>query len=337
MIDEVKRRALFVFIGFADEYSLAPLYRRMRATGFDCIEINEFAEDSIDALTAARESDRLRVLLTSQRMNFGKSSRWALRTTLGVTTPFTTALEAHALLQPHFAVAAPHTLNLPSFPEEAPMLRVFDLYLASSEDERCFAPYCPVEVVGWLKSDVLRDAPGRLELRNNAVWLALFTDRTAPQIGLEKWADMVAGIIDGRCSIKFAVWPGTSELETALQKRGQHIVPASVPIVPLAQTADWIICNGASGVVQECRMLGRKIYLYPDERLCDASEMQRMWTVAQEPNCRIVRTLDEVFLSQPDAKLAQDWDASRTLDAAIDALLRHLWPAMARTEQRLRP
>jgi hypothetical protein len=62
-----------------------------------------------------------------------------------------------------------------------------------------------------------------------------------------------------------------------------------------------------------------------------------MWTVAQEPNCRIVRTLDEVFLSQPDAKLAQDWDASRTLDAAIDALLRHLWPAMARTEQRLRP
>ena len=182
--DEIKRRALFVFIGFADEYSLAPLHRRMRARGFNCVEINEFTQNSIDALTAVRESDRIRVLLTSQRMNFGKSSRWALRATLGVTTPFTTALEAYALLQPHFAVAAPHTLNMPSFPEEAPMLRVFDLYLASSEDERCFAPYCPVEVVGWLKSDVLRDAPSRLELRNNAVWLALFTDRTAPQIGL---------------------------------------------------------------------------------------------------------------------------------------------------------
>jgi hypothetical protein len=65
--------------------------------------------------------------------------------------------------------------------------------------------------------------------------------------------------------------------------------------------------------------------------------VQRMWTVAQEPNCRIVRTFDEVFLSQPDAKLAQDWSPSRNLDAAIDAVLRHLWPAMARGEQHLRP
>jgi hypothetical protein len=323
MIDEIKRRVLFFFIGFAAEYSLGRLHRRMRAAGFECIEIDEFTHNSITALTAARETDRMRVLLTSQRMHFGKSGRWVVDSNL----PFTSALEAHALLQPHFAVAAPHTLNVPSFPDEAPMLHAFDLYLASSEDEKCFAPYCAVEVVGWLKSDVSHDAPDPLELRNNAVWLA----RTATQIpDFEKYADYVASVIDGKCSIKFMVWPYTSRLEAALQKRGQHIIPASVPIAALAQTADWIICNGPTGNVQECRMLGRKIYLYPDGRLGDETEVPRMWTSAQEPNCRIVRALDEVFLSQPDAKLAADWNPARTLDGAIDALLRHVGPAMER-------
>jgi hypothetical protein len=325
-IDEIKRRALFVFIGFASEYSLAPLHRRMDREGFDCVEIDGAAQDAVVALRVARETGRKRVLLTSQHPYFGKNARRVL-----AEPPLLSGLEVHALLQPEFAVFAPHDLLDPLHPDEAPFLRAFDLYLAASEDERCLWPYCKVEVVGWLKFSAHELPLAGLELRNQAIWFVAHAAYEAPMMGIDKWADLVAKVADGKCSIKLAEWPNAPELEAALHARGQHTIPASTPFIQVARSADWIICDGASSVIPECQMLGRKIHLIPVQGLGDKQEIPRAWTITQEPNCCIVRALDEVFLSEPNARLVPDWNPPHALDAAIDAVLRHLGPAMART------
>ena len=138
MRDDIKAAACFVFVGCASEYSLGALYRQHGARPAD-IEIDEAKEDAVAALKKAREADAFRVLLTSQRMHFGEVCGEASVVELAI---FGCALESHALLEPHFSVAAPHDLLDQIYADEAPLLRAFDLYLAATEEALCLSPYC---------------------------------------------------------------------------------------------------------------------------------------------------------------------------------------------------
>jgi hypothetical protein len=156
------------------------------------------------------------------------------------------------------------------------------------------------------------------------VWLVNYANYVAPAIGIDTWADIVAEAADGRCSIKFAAWPNTAELEAALHARGQHTIPPITPFIWLARHAERIICNGPSSVVRECRMLGRTAYLYLNERLLLDAIKADLWKLGQESNCRIVRSIAEIDQAQPNADTG---GAQRPLDAterALAALLRHV-------------
>ena len=330
MRDDIKAAARFVFVGCASEYSLGALYRRMCASGFRCIEIDEAKENAVAALKRAREAADFRVLLTSQRMHFGRSSRRGQQLSL----PFLAALESHALLEPHFSVAAPHDLVDQIYADEAPLLRAFDLYLAATEEALCLSPYCQVELVGWLKFDALDDVPMELNLRSRALWLVNYHIKLVRLLGTEGCADVIAQAAGGLCSLKFGAWHDLSELEDALQRRGQHIIPASTPLIQLMHNADWIICNAASSVIRECGMLGRQIYMLLDETVTMPEEFGGLSRVSHEPNWRLVRSVREALTTEPGSSSTLRVERPDPPDRAIDALMRHIGPAFAKYSKR---
>jgi len=330
MRDDIKAAACFVFVGCASEYSIGALYRRMCTSGFRCIEIDEAKGDAVSALKNAREAADFRVLLTSQRMHFGKGSRRGQRLSL----PFLAALEAHALLEPHFSVAAPHDLIDQLYADEAPLLRAFDLYLAAAEEALCLSPYCRVEPVGWLKFDALDDVPAELNLRSRALWLVNYHVKLVRLLGIEGCADVIAQAAGGLCSLKFGAWHDLSELEDALQRRGQHIIPASTPFIQLMRNADWVICNAASSVIRECGMLGRQICLLLDEAVTMPEELDGLSRVLHEPNWRLVRSVREALTTEPGSSNTLRIERPDPPDRAIDALMRHIGPVFAKRNKR---
>jgi hypothetical protein len=326
MLEELKSRATFVFTGWASEYSLGPLHRRMSDAGFACVEIDENKVDAVEALKRARTTSEFRVLLTSQRLNWGPGARRTRQLAL----PLLAALEAHALLQPHFSVSVPHDLTDQLYPHEAPMLGAFDLYLAATEEAMCLSPYVPVENVGWLKFDASDDVEPQVKPHNRAIWLVNYAGTLEAKLGTEGAADALARVADGLCSLKFAVERHRSPLEAALRERGQHIYPAATPFIQFTRSSDWIIGNAVSSVIRECEALGRKIYMIRDETITMPEQIAALPSIAHERNWRRVRSVREALACEPDGANTIGITRPDPPQLAQQAVLRYLQPVFER-------
>jgi len=245
---------VFLFFGYAWEYTLHPLFEYMNAHGDDCVEIDMLTHP--DVVGALRQLEgRPVVLLTSAHPLFDDKNFFFYKTHRKVVS----ALHVISTLNPVASVYYPHDLKDPIKEEEIFYLPVFDLLLSPFPGMQRFSELLSVVQVGWIKRvpKTERIMPEEFNPSRKVFFTGAY--HYYLKLGMERFYDDFRVLFDSGVACKLTKSHENEAFEKFLRDRNVNVYPSHANSLHIMDENDVIFTQALSSVGLESCMLGKKV------------------------------------------------------------------------------
>jgi GT2 family glycosyltransferase len=304
---------LFAFWGYGSEYNLSAFEEYVQHLGYSTIKLPKFGLSSTAEIELLRGNNI--ILVTSAHFTRDKQILAELYPEIQISNSF---LELIAATNPLVTAFYPHDLATPLVLNEPDALSCFDIVLWPTPRFGYTPKPKNLVTVGWTG---LPETP-RTEIGYSwpkKVWF--FSDFVAHRdgLGVKATLNKLSPILKLGISIKFPLWPGHEEYETAFRSAGFDVIPAHYSTGQAILHCDLVISNGISSISIESSYMGKPVINLFEDYMQPGLVDNFLQGLA---GCRIVRYQDfaSALESPPPPPLQRIHPFSH--QQALDALLK---------------
>lgn len=282
-----------VLSGVASEYVLGDLANYLRQQGHRVHEF-DFANFKGDAVTALKSLDGSKcTYITSAHTNLTRAVAEVLVPLFATHYPnYLAPLEILGILRPRLSIFIPHDLLTPFGDNNLNEYRYLDLY------DHILAPFkfpalqaalgaqTKVHTVGWIKhANINRQKYAENKFTNNektfkksepkvAVFVSMI-EHLRWKYGDQGVYEYLKPLFNPNVQIKLPDWNGIETIEALCRKDNRcNIFPSKRNSIELIETADIVVCNGASSIHAEANLMGRPTICLIDDEFISESEQR---------------------------------------------------------------
>lgn len=250
---EEKTKILYVFHGYASEYSLAPLAAYFKRKGEEILELDQFQDDTFfDKIKEIAEKKI--IYITSWHLWFDSYNFEKVYNKMHTISP----LEMMELLKPVFSVFYPHDLQCFLHDSEMRWADLFDLVLLPYKDNTYYylQKMCrQVACVGWIKKDTnTGDVLGKGKYR--PVYFPSNVPDSYSCLGKEGYINYLNQYFDKSIPLKFAPSIEYESIRNGLEMNGHILLETELSVYDILDRYNLIITNGNSSIVWEAALNG---------------------------------------------------------------------------------
>lgn len=261
-LTDPEQKPLFLFFGFAAEYTLNPLYEYMRNEGDNCVEIDMFTCPDVERALTSLIGKKI-VFITSAHLMFDEMNFSHHYSHSGkIISP----LQVISTLNPLASIYYPHDLSEPIKNEELPYLHLFDIFLSPLSNLDYLNQYLPVLQVGWIKFN--KNTQQITPINFNPLKSVFFPAyQVHANRGVDYFYEKHKPIFDAGIAVKFPYWNGSEKFENFLLERNAIVYPSIYNSIQIMEENNLIFTQALSSTGLEASRLGKKVVYIKDSEL----------------------------------------------------------------------